>query len=103
MPKPIDAILIGAGQRGANDYGPYALHRPDQINFIAVADPVPEHRTRFAEEHNIPLENQFHCWEELLSRPRIARSVLICAQDKMHVTPALNAIQRGYDVFCNHP
>jgi predicted dehydrogenase len=103
MSKLIDAILIGAGQRGANDYGPYALIHPDQINFIAVAEPILERRKRFADQHNIPLENQFNDWEEILSRPQMARAALICTQDNMHVSPTLAALQQGYDVLVEKP
>ena len=40
MTEPIRAILIGAGNRGADCYAPYALHHPDQLKFIAVAEPI---------------------------------------------------------------
>ena len=46
--QPIQAILIGAGQRGADAYAPYALQHPDELQFVAVAepDPSPEFATR---------------------------------------------------------
>ena len=46
--QPIQAVLIGAGQRGMNAYGPYALQHPDQIQFVAVAEPDPQRRSQFA-------------------------------------------------------
>ena len=39
MTEPIKAVLVGAGQRGAEAYAPYALWHPDQIKFVAVAEP----------------------------------------------------------------
>ena len=60
MVKPIKAILIGAGQRGLDAYGPYALEHPDQLKFIAVAEPDAERRTRFSAQHNIPAEYQLY-------------------------------------------
>ena len=38
-PSPVTAILFGAGQRGFYDYGPYALEKPDELAFVAVAEP----------------------------------------------------------------
>ncbi len=51
---PLTAILIGAGQRGALDYAPYALRHPDELQFVAVAEPVAERRERFARQHRLP-------------------------------------------------
>ncbi|HEY43460.1 MAG TPA: Gfo/Idh/MocA family oxidoreductase [Anaerolineae bacterium] len=103
MQDPIDAVLIGAGQRGANDYGPYALRYPDRLRFVAVAEPIQERRTRFAHLHKIPLEEQYESWEDLLSTPQKARGALICTQDQMHVGPSVTALQRGYDVLLEKP
>ena len=41
---PIEAILIGAGERGAESYAPYALRHPDELRFVAVAEPDSERR-----------------------------------------------------------
>jgi len=101
--KPVDAVLIGAGQRGANDYAPFALSYPDQLRFVAVAEPLAERRARFALQHHIPLDNQFENWETLLANPQMARAALICTQDQMHVEPALAALRAGYDVLLEKP
>ena len=37
MPQPLSAVLIGAGNRGYEAYGPYALAHPQQIQFRAVS------------------------------------------------------------------
>ncbi len=103
MPEPIQAILIGAGQRGADAYGPYALERPDKIRFVAVAEPDPDRRRRFAAQHEIPVENQFDTWETLLDRPRFGQAALVCTQDQMHTAPTLAALEAGYDVLLEKP
>jgi len=46
MPDPIRILLFGAGNRGEGAYGQYALQHPDEIQFVAVADPNPKKRTR---------------------------------------------------------
>jgi len=40
MGNVITAILIGAGNRGMEVYGNYALKFPDKLKFIAVAEPI---------------------------------------------------------------
>ena len=35
--KPITAIVLGAGQRGANVYAAYALNFPNELKIVGVA------------------------------------------------------------------
>ena len=99
MKHPINAILIGAGQRGADVYGTYALAHPDEICFVAVAEPNSERQARFAAQHKIPSQNQFESWEPLLSRPQYGQVALVCTQDQQHTAPTLAALRAGYDVL----
>lgn len=101
--KKINAILIGAGQRGAEAYGPYALQHPSEIQFVAVAEPDPERRARFSQQHNIPAENQFESWEPLLEKGNLGEAALICTQDQMHTEPTVAALQAGYHVLLEKP
>jgi predicted dehydrogenase len=103
MPETIQAILIGAGQRGSEAYAPYALHHPEELRFVAVAEPIEERRVRFAAQHHIPAENVFETWEPLLSLPKLARAALVCTQDQQHTAPALKALRAGYDVLLEKP
>ncbi|MFC5404076.1 Gfo/Idh/MocA family protein [Cohnella soli] len=101
--KPITAALIGAGQRGAGAYAPYALNHAEEIRFVAVADADPERRERFGQTHGIAESNAFSSWEHLLNGPKIADAVLICTQDKMHFEPTLRALEQGYHVLLEKP
>ena len=103
MTKPIQAILIGAGQRGMDAYAPYALKHPDQIQFVAVAEPNPERRAQFSAQHNIPTAYQFESWEPLLELPQLGQAALICTQDQMHTEPTIAALDAGYDVLLEKP
>lgn len=103
MPEPIQAVLIGAGQRGAEAYGPYALAHPDELRFAAVAEPDPARRDRFAAKHGIPPEDRFESWEPLLQAPRRGQAALICTQDRQHTAPTLAALDAGYDVLLEKP
>ena len=95
--------MIGAGNRGYEAYGPYALAYPEQIRFTAVAEPQVKRRVRFAEAHDIPPERQFHTWEDVFALGKIADVALICTMDQMHVEPAIAALEAGYDVFSEKP
>ena len=103
MPKPIPAVLIGAGQRGRDVYGAYALAHPDEIGFVAVAEPSDERRATFADQHNIPPENQFESWEPLLEGSPLGQAALVCTQDQAHTEPTLAALRAGYDVLLEKP
>jgi len=98
-----DLILIGAGLRGADSYASYALEHPTQARFVAVAEPDPERRERFATLHRIPAERRFVDWQELLALPQLGAGALVCTQDRQHVGPAVAAMRAGYDVLLEKP
>jgi predicted dehydrogenase len=99
----IQAALIGAGKRGMFAYGPYALNRPDEIQFIAVAEPNEERRNRFAKLHSIPADRQFASWEELLAKPKLCEALLICTMDREHYAPTMAALDKGYHILLEKP
>lgn len=101
--KKITAVLLGAGQRGAGAYAPYALEYPDELKFVAVADPNKDRRNEFATLHMIEEEYCFVGWEELLQGPKLADAILICTQDKLHFDPAIKALEKGYHVLLEKP
>ena len=80
----ITAVLCGAGGRGHFAYGPYARQFPDQLRFVAVAEPDPARRKRFAEAHNIPLDRQFTGWEQLFAAGKLAETCFNMTQDQDH-------------------
>ncbi|WP_094550429.1 Gfo/Idh/MocA family protein [Petroclostridium xylanilyticum] len=99
----VKIALIGAGQRGKDVYGDYALRNPQEVQFVAVAEPDDEKRTIFAANHEINGEFQFKSWEELLNRPQFCDAVIIAVQDRMHYEPALLALRQGYHVLLEKP
>lgn len=99
----LQIALIGAGDRGMFAYGPYALKRPNEVQFIAIAEPDEERRKRFAEAHHIPMENQFSSWQEMLDRPKLCEAIMICTQDREHYGPTMKAIDRGYHIMLEKP
>ncbi|UCC65497.1 MAG: Gfo/Idh/MocA family oxidoreductase [Anaerolineae bacterium] len=103
MSQPIEAAMIGAGNRGYYAYGPYALQRPDEIRFTAVVEPHDERRRRFAQAHEVPKERQFHTWEDFFAQGQIAQALVNCTLDRMHLDSTLPALELGYDVLLEKP
>lgn len=99
----LKAVLIGAGARGADSYAPYALRYPHELQIVAVAEPDPARRERFAENHRIPAEMQFDSWEKLLDGPKLADMAIICTQDRMHYGPTIQALNKSYHVLLEKP
>ncbi|UCH27885.1 MAG: Gfo/Idh/MocA family oxidoreductase [Trueperaceae bacterium] len=101
--RPTTAILLGAGMRGAKAYAPYALAHPDRLRFVAVAEPNPERRQRFAAAHGIPDENRYDSWEALIARGRIADVCFNATQDQLHYPTTQASLELGYDVLVEKP
>jgi len=101
--KKITVALLGAGGRGKDSYGPYALRHPDEIQFVAVAEPNDERREMFAKQHGIKSEMCFKDWKELLEKEKLADGMLICTQDRMHFEPTVKALETGYHVMLEKP
>ena len=99
----ITAALLGAGIRGLEIYGNYALKIPNKLKFIAVAEPEEGRRNKFAKLHNIPKNRCYKSWEDLLSGAKLADIVFICTQDQLHTKPTLIALEKGYDVVLEKP
>jgi predicted dehydrogenase len=102
-PSPVDAVLLGAGDRGTFTFGQAALDHPDTVRFVAVAEPHPERRARFAARHGIPAERCFVTWQELLAAGQLAPALICCTLDRLHVAPAVAALHTGYHVLLEKP
>ncbi|GAC1395054.1 MAG: Gfo/Idh/MocA family oxidoreductase [Chloroflexota bacterium] len=101
--SPVDAVLLGAGGRGASAYGAYALRHPEDVRFVAVAEPDPARRASFAATHHIAPDRCFETWQDLLAAGQLAPALLCCTQDRMHVAPTLAALRAGYHVLLEKP
>src|SRR5690625_73001 len=99
----IKAILVGAGDRGANAYGPYALNYPHELEFVALAEKEEKRRNAFAYSHSLSDEQLYTSWEELLDANIDADVVFICTLDREHYEPAIKAMEKGYHVLLEKP
>lgn len=44
-------------------YAVYALEHPEELEIVAVAEPNPARREKFAADHHLPPERVFTTWE----------------------------------------
>ncbi|MDX1612818.1 MAG: Gfo/Idh/MocA family oxidoreductase [Candidatus Promineifilaceae bacterium] len=101
--EPLTAVMIGAGDRGKDVYGRYALDHPSALQFLAIAEPQAARRETFARQHGIPSERCFEQWETLLTQPQLAKAAFVCTPDRFHEQPALAALKGGYHVLLEKP
>ena len=100
--KPISVIIIGAGSRGTS-YAKFMGQLPEQYKIVGVADSDPARCRRMQQTHNIPEENCFASWEEILAQPKMADLAVIATVDNMHYGPAMKAIEQGYHLLLEKP
>jgi predicted dehydrogenase len=73
------------------------------VRFVAVAEPDPIRRRRFADEHDIDDAHCFESWEALTAKGQLGQAALVTTQDQMHVEPAVAAMKAGYHVLLEKP
>ena len=96
-------ILVGAGSRGKCYTDIMKDNFSDYYEVVAVAEPIKERREYVQSKHAIPSSMCFHSWEELLAMPKFADIVVICTMDRDHESPALAAIEAGYNLMLEKP
>lgn len=100
--KKLRAAVIGFGARGIA-YSQYALKHTDELEIVAVAEPIEARRKNAMDMLNIKAEMIFCDWKELLAVPNVADFIILTTQDKLHYEPALEIIRRGYDMLIEKP
>ncbi|HOE63047.1 MAG TPA: Gfo/Idh/MocA family oxidoreductase [Candidatus Sumerlaeota bacterium] len=100
---PIDAVLIGAGQRGRDAFGAFAKRHPDELRFVAVVDKDESKRKKFAQDHGISNENCFSDSAEFFQHPPLAPICFNATMDREHLPTALPALEKGYHLFLEKP
>ncbi len=102
LPKPVTAILIGAGHRGTI-YADYARLHPDELRIVSVADNNPRRCRLIADKHGIPEPMVFSDWKAVLQQNKFADAVIIATPDFLHTEPCLAALDKGYDILLEKP
>lgn len=100
--KQFSVILIGAGDRGTT-YIKHMHDMPEKYNVIGVAEPIEARRNYVKDLFNLKEENCFKDWKDILSIPKFADIAIIATMDDMHYSPAMKAIELGYDLLLEKP
>ncbi len=101
--KRIDALMIGAGQRGFFVYGQYAIEHPQRLRFIALVEPDRYRRERFASLHKIAPERSFESVEEALDSKLPVEAAFIASMDREHLQAALAVMNAGIHLLLEKP
>ncbi|MES9540561.1 Gfo/Idh/MocA family oxidoreductase [Actinomadura sp. NPDC000600] len=102
MQETVPAIAVaGAGLRGRA----YAarIRATGAGRIVAVAEPDPVRRARFAAEHGLPPERAFPGWREMAAAGRLADGVIIATQDAEHAEPAIRFAGLGCHILLEKP
>jgi len=99
----VDAVVVGAGNRGRFVFGAYALANADRLRITALAEPDDEKREAMAREHGIQPERCYRHWKEMFEEDRLASLAIVATGDTLHVEPTLAAVARGYHVLLEKP
>lgn len=101
--KIVTAVLVGAGDRGANAYAAYAINNPGTIRFVAVAERDEARRKHFQQTHKIPDDMAFESWDDMFAKGKLADAILICTNENFHYEPTKKALQLGYHILLEKP
>ena len=101
--ETVRVALLGAGERGQLMFGLFARKFPQLFKYVAVAEPNDERRNRFQRDFDIPAENVFADWQDLLAKPQLADAVINAMPDVHHYPSTIEALRRGYHVLLEKP
>lgn len=101
--RQFTVAIVGLGSRGYDTYSAYADKFPQRMKIVAVADIDPVKVEKASRKYCIRDDMRFSSAEELLQRERLADCVFIATQDRDHVSEAMTALERGYDILLEKP
>ena len=100
--RPVTALIVGAGNRG-NRYASYALHHPDRLRIVGVADPSELRREMARETFDLLPSQCYESAEDVAARPQLADVVINGTMDRQHVPTSLPLLAAGYDILLEKP
>lgn len=100
--KILKVIVIGAGNRGMG-YTDIMASSPEKFKVVGVAEPIEDRREYIKKKHGVEEKYCFDTWEKILSVPKFADVAIISTMDRMHLEPAVKAMELGYDLLLEKP
>jgi predicted dehydrogenase len=101
--RPVELVMVGAGNRGYLAYGAFAERHPEEAKFVAVVEPDDARRARFAGAHQIPTDRQFRSWEDIADRAPLAPGLVNATLERTHRDSTLALLAAGYDMLLEKP
>ncbi len=100
----INAIMLGAGNRGFDVYGAWALEHPESLKFVAVADTDEAKLERFGDAHGIGIEARFSDWRLVLQACQDSSiAAFVCLPDALHEAAALACLAMNLHLMLEKP
>ncbi len=100
--KKLKVIVAGCGSRGTA-YSNIMGNMPEQYEIVGIAEPIDARRNHLKEKFNLSDDVCFLDWKDMAQKPKFADLVVIATQDYMHRDPALEFIEKGYDILLEKP
>ena len=98
----ITAVLVGLGHRSVG-YANYAEVHPDELQIVAVAEPDPVRRKRYAKRFEVADEFCFESATDLANAGKLADVAINGTMDEIHVETTVPLLKAGYDVLLEKP
>ncbi|WP_017616259.1 Gfo/Idh/MocA family protein [Nocardiopsis salina] len=104
-PAPVRIAVLGAGGRGAANYGRWFADHPDRARLVAVAEPIGHRRDALADRAEVPAEFRYPSWHDLMADADRLHldAVVVALPDDDHVEPTVAAAERGLAVLLEKP
>ncbi len=100
--KPVTSVILGGGWRGMV-YSSFQEYHPERWKVVGVAEPREWNRDFFRTTYNIPGQNVYTDWRELIDLPQLADVAVITTMDDMHVGPVEELAKKGYAILLEKP
>ena len=100
----VNAVMLGAGNRGSDVYGKIALEGAG-LRFVAVADTNPAKLERFGAAHGIPMSAQFLDWRDAVrfAQDQRLEAAFVCLPDALHEDAAVLCLEADLHLMLEKP
>ncbi|XP_067873330.1 2,7-anhydro-N-acetylneuraminate hydratase isoform X4 [Heterodontus francisci] len=102
MPRCVEVLIIGAGNRGQT-YAFFSKDFPERMKVVGVADCRPIARQNLQMKYSLQDCNVFNDWKGAAAREKFADAVIIATPDRQHKDPAVAFAKKGYHILLEKP
>ncbi len=100
--KKIKAVVVGYGNRGGV-YASYALKKPEELEIIAIVDPLEYRLKETGALHGLSDDKLFLDLDDFLNAGIECDVVINATMDQIHYETAMKIIDKGYNVLLEKP